>query len=151
MLARRPALSEKRRAVIRYWLGRRFELKGSPGPAELLRLDEGYSLSRVNLREGTQAIGRTLGELALKDKTMQVLAIERGSAFIPVPRADDRILAGDQLIVYGATPAVSTIFAGEQGQALTLVAETLGREAFSGDTPGPPNGRDPSASRPRLS
>ena len=137
LIAQRPAVSNKLRAVIRRWLGRRFELEVTPSPSELLHLDEGYSLSRIQLKEGSRAIDRSLGELALKDKTVQVLAIERGTAFIPVPRQSDRLLAGDQLIVYGATRAVGATFEPEQTQPLALVEGRPGDALEAPEAPAP--------------
>lgn len=122
ILARRPGLSQRLRTLIRRWLGRRFQLEVVPNPSELLRLDEGYSLSRVELRPGSRAVERSLAELGLKDKTLQVLAIERGEAFIPVPDGKDRLLAGDQLIVYGARSSVQKTFDADSTQSLSLVA-----------------------------
>jgi len=119
---RRPRVANALRGRIRHWLGKRFEFDVPPDPAGLLRLTEGFTLCRLALPAGSPAVGKTLAELDLKDKTLQVLAIERGAAFIPVPRGNDRIDGGDQLIIYGATEVALRTFEPEVAEPLTLVA-----------------------------
>lgn len=121
-LARRPAMALSLRRRIRRWLGKRFEFEAPPDPAELLRLQDGFTLVRLDLHAGSPAAGKTLAELDLKDKTLQVLAIERGAAFIPVPRGQDRLTVGDHLIVYGASAAALQTFEPRLPQPLTLVS-----------------------------
>lgn len=54
------------------------------------------------IREGTRAVGQTLGELNLESETgVRVLAIRRGTRWLYRPGKDQELKAGDMLLVRG--------------------------------------------------
>jgi len=67
----------------------------------LLHFLEGYGLVKKIISEKTPLIGYSLAEGHLKEKGVMVLGIERGKSWIPIPKANEIIQAGDQIIVYG--------------------------------------------------
>jgi Trk K+ transport system NAD-binding subunit len=75
-----------------------------------MRLDKGYGVSRIRLHEGSPVAGRYLRDLDLKSRMIQILGIERDGKFFPIPVGDDKIEAGDQLIVYGTEGAIRRVF-----------------------------------------
>src|SRR5690606_28540476 len=81
-----------------------------PRPDELLRLDEGYGLTRIEIGPASPVQGRTLSELGLASWRVQVLGIERNGEYQPVPTGGDRLLAGDFVVVYGAESTIHRVF-----------------------------------------
>jgi hypothetical protein len=73
---------------------------------DLLRLIEGYGLVRLIVSAQSPLISETLSEQRLPEKNVLVLGIERKNAWIPVPKADEPILEGDRVIVYGPLKAL---------------------------------------------
>ena len=91
-----------------------------------MRLDEGYGLTRVELSEASPVAGKALNELDLKSWMVQIIAIERGREFMPIPRGQDRLLPGDALVVYGAEDAILKVFRPKASKRLTIMSEAAG-------------------------
>lgn len=113
-------LGQHLRRAAKGWLDRRYRLS-EWSPRDLLRLDRGFSLTRFVVPDDSPALGRRLSELRLKDNVVQVLAVERGGEFLPVPRGQDRFLAGDRLVVFGRSEAIARLFDPEESEALGVV------------------------------
>jgi hypothetical protein len=113
-------VGERLRRAAKEWLERRYRLSRW-SPRDLLRLDEGFALTRFLVSGESPAVGRSMADLRLKDHVVQVLAIERAGRFLPVPRGDDRCEAGDHLVVFGRGSAIEHLFEPEQSAALELV------------------------------
>src|SRR5690606_34801773 len=59
-------------------------------------------LAEVELPAGSVAMGRSLQELALRERYgVNIALIERGDRTIPVPARDERLLPGDNLVLIG--------------------------------------------------
>ncbi|MGV3636205.1 MAG: cation:proton antiporter regulatory subunit, partial [Flavobacteriales bacterium] len=59
-------------------------------------------LAEIELRPDSVAVGRSLKELALRERFgVNVALIERGERTIPVPVRDERLLPGDNLLLIG--------------------------------------------------
>lgn len=119
LLSRWRGLMEMMRRRIEGWLSRRYDFQ-APRAEELLRLGEGYQLTRIELSERSPVVNKELRELDLPSWMVQVLAIERGSEFKPVPRGNDRIMVGDALVVYGKEDAVQKVFKPRRSTLLTV-------------------------------
>jgi hypothetical protein len=76
---------------------------------DLLHLAEGYGLVRTAIKESSFLARRTLADSRLTEKGILVLGIERGKAWIPIPRADDAINVGDKLVIYGPLDALKAL------------------------------------------
>jgi len=68
---------------------------------ELLLATGGYGVSKIDIRAGSPVLDKTLIESQLRRHDVMVLAIIRAERTIPNPRADTKILLGDQLICFG--------------------------------------------------
>jgi hypothetical protein len=113
-------LGRRLRRAAQGWLDRRYRLSAW-SPRDLLRLDEGFALTRFVVPDESPALGRKLSELRLKDHVVQVLAVERGNDFRAVPRGEDRFQSGDRLVVFGRAKAIEHLFEPDETEALEVV------------------------------
>lgn len=119
-VARGRWVGRRLRRVAKGWLDRRYQLSDW-SPVDLLHLDEGFALTRFMVAPDSPAVGHTLAHLHLKDHSIQILAIERDGDFHAVPRARDRVRAGDRLVVFGRTAAIERFFEPQEVATLEVV------------------------------
>lgn len=74
---------------------------------QLLNLSPEFSIYEMIVDTDSFICDKTLRELKLKERYIQILKIDRGSEMIDFPRADTRVLAGDRMIVYGKIDALT--------------------------------------------
>ncbi len=80
--------------------------------AETRQLVAGGILETARVMEGSQAAGRTLAELALRDRTQAaILSVVRDEEPLPAPGGDTRLLAGDLVVVFGPHEAIDRALA----------------------------------------
>jgi len=73
----------------------------------LLRMRDGYCVSEVELMANSPYAGRTLRETRPADAGLIVLGIQRANGeYIGAPGPDDRLEAGDAIMIYGTEAAV---------------------------------------------
>jgi len=68
---------------------------------DLLHFLEGYGLVKKIISTKSSLMGNSLAEGHLREKGVMVLGIERGKSWIPIPKANEIIQDGDNIIVYG--------------------------------------------------
>jgi hypothetical protein len=68
---------------------------------ELLVATGGYGVATVRIRQDHSILGKSLSESGLRKEDINVLAIVRASETMANPKADTRILSGDELICFG--------------------------------------------------
>ncbi len=69
----------------------------------LIGLREGEVVDEMNVEEGDFAAGKSIAELRIRERTgATVLAIVRGGTVLHNPRPEEKLLAGDVLIVFGS-------------------------------------------------
>ena len=122
LLSRWEGFMSRMRVTMERWLSRRWDFQ-PPRAEELLRLDEGYGLTRVELSEASPVAGKALSELDLKSWMVQIIAIERKNVFKPLPTGKDRLLPGDALVVYGAEDAILKVFKPKRSKRLTIMSD----------------------------
>lgn len=66
-----------------------------------LTLDKGYGIAEFYVDRSSELLDKTIRNAGLGHRDVLVLSIQRGSLVIPNPKADTRILLGDQLLCYG--------------------------------------------------
>lgn len=123
-IARRPRVSAKLRELGKSWLDGRYALSDS-APEDLLRLSQGFRVSRFEIGVASPAAGRSLGELQLLRHAVQVLAIERNDTFVPAPGGQTMLEAGDHAIVYGRPEALERFF-GPKAEVEFVLTEDAG-------------------------
>jgi ribosomal protein S6--L-glutamate ligase len=67
-----------------------------------LTLKSGFGVVEFSVLDGSALIGRTLAELCLRDRDVQVLSITRAGAVLPNPRGSDLLQVGDVLLCFGS-------------------------------------------------
>jgi len=78
---------------------------------ELVVATAGYGVSRIKIREKHPLLDKTLSESGLRKDDITVLAIIRGHKTMPNPRANAKILPGDELICFGKLGGIRKRFA----------------------------------------
>lgn len=68
---------------------------------ELMLATGGYGVSKITVSTGSQVLDKTLSQSELRKYDITVLAITRDVETIPNPKADTKILLGDELICFG--------------------------------------------------
>jgi len=68
---------------------------------ELLLSTGGYGVSKITVSTGSPILDKTLFQSELRKYDITVLAITRDVETIPNPRADTKIILGDELICFG--------------------------------------------------
>ncbi len=68
---------------------------------ELLQQSEGYGVASVLVGRDSKIAGLTLAKSGFSERDLMVLSIERDTGVISVPKAQNKIQAGDRLICYG--------------------------------------------------
>lgn len=68
---------------------------------DLLHLLEGYGLVKKIISKESVLVEKSLLKSKLSEKGVIVLGIERGKAWIPIPKAAEKMQEGDNIIVYG--------------------------------------------------
>lgn len=66
-----------------------------------LTVSRGYGVCELLIPEGSQFVGKTIAEAALREKDINVLTLRRGKTVIPNPKATREIEPGDSLLCFG--------------------------------------------------
>jgi len=66
-----------------------------------LTVSKGYGVADLVIPEGSEMVGKTIGESHLRDKDIAVLNLHRGTTVISNPRGSRELAAGDKLLCYG--------------------------------------------------
>jgi hypothetical protein len=77
---------------------------------DLLHFFEGYGLVKGNIMPDSTLVGSTISKSKLSNKGLQILGIERGTTWIPTPKANETIQSGDKLVVYGILSSLRGLF-----------------------------------------
>ncbi|MBT8494790.1 MAG: RimK family alpha-L-glutamate ligase [Deltaproteobacteria bacterium] len=66
-----------------------------------LTVSRGYGVAEISVPDGSEYVGKTLRESALRDKDINVLTLYRDAKVLPNPRPDRTLEAGDRLLCFG--------------------------------------------------
>ncbi len=67
-----------------------------------LTLKSGYGVVEFSVPHGSELASRSLAELSLRDREVQVLSITRAGSVVPNPRGSDTLQPGDVLLCFGS-------------------------------------------------
>ncbi|MCB9597728.1 MAG: RimK family alpha-L-glutamate ligase [Sandaracinaceae bacterium] len=74
-----------------------------------LTLAKGYGVAEFELTTDGPLTGRTIADLALDERDIRILSIQRDSLIIPNPRDHQELLSGDQIVAYGNVSALKAL------------------------------------------
>jgi ribosomal protein S6--L-glutamate ligase len=66
-----------------------------------LTVSRGYDVAEIQVPEGSQFVGRQIGESGLREADINVLTLYRGTTVIPNPKATRVLEGGDRLLCFG--------------------------------------------------
>jgi len=76
-----------------------------------------YEVVRIFVTKGSPLVGASIAQANLQEHGSYLLGIERGHDWISLPRSDEKVLQGDNLVVYGVTSVLERLFKPEKGTA----------------------------------
>lgn len=71
-----------------------------------LTVSRGYGVTELHIPEGSDYVGRTVGDSGLREKDINALTLYRGTTVIPNPRTDRVLEPGDRLLCFGKLEAM---------------------------------------------
>lgn len=74
-----------------------------------LSLSKGYSITEIPITKKSKLLNKTLDELELYEKEINVLSITRGGLTIPSPYSSEKVLLGDKLLCFGKQNALKAL------------------------------------------
>lgn len=74
-----------------------------------LTLDKGYGIAEFQITRGSVLKNKTLAELALGERDVTVLSVQRGSLVIPSPSGSQKLLLNDQVLCFGKLIALKQL------------------------------------------
>lgn len=66
-----------------------------------LTVSRGYGVTEIHIPQGSDYVGKEIGQSGLRDRDLTVLTLYRGTTVIPNPRADRQLEALDRLLCFG--------------------------------------------------
>ena len=66
-----------------------------------LTVSRGYGVAELHIPDGSDYVGRTIAESALREKDINILTLHRGTTIMPNPHSSRELQAGDRLLCFG--------------------------------------------------
>jgi ribosomal protein S6--L-glutamate ligase len=66
-----------------------------------LTVSRGYGVAEIHIPEGSNYVGKSIGESSLRERDIVVLTLNQGTSVIPNPRSQRLLSAGDRLLCFG--------------------------------------------------
>lgn len=66
-----------------------------------LTVSRGYGVAELHLPEGSQYVGKTIGNSELRERDINVLTLHRDTTVIPNPKSSRELQGGDRLLCFG--------------------------------------------------
>ena len=66
-----------------------------------LTVSRGYGVAELSVPDGSNFVGKTIADSALRERDINVLTLNRGTSVIPNPRAGRILEPGDRLLCFG--------------------------------------------------
>jgi ribosomal protein S6--L-glutamate ligase len=104
-----------------------------------LTLHKGYGVAEFQITASSDLRDRTLADLALGDRDVTVLSIQRGSIVLPSPRGDTRLLLGDQILCFGKNLALKQLIPRDARGRVKRTKSKKRRHDMDSELPPPPD------------
>lgn len=66
-----------------------------------LTVSRGYGVAELHIPDGSDFVGKTIGESHLRDRDINVLTLHRDTTVIPNPKSTRELMGGDRLLCFG--------------------------------------------------
>ena len=66
-----------------------------------LTVSRGYGVTEIHIPEGSEFVGKAIGESGLRERDLNILTLYRGSTVIPNPKSTRPLESGDRLLCFG--------------------------------------------------
>ena len=106
-----------------------------------LTIDKGYGVAEFQITARSELKDKTLAELALGDRDVTVLSIQRGSVVLTSPRGGERLRIGDQVLCFGKLLTLKELIPKDR-KGRRKRAKGKGREELPSIPPPPDDGKD---------
>jgi ribosomal protein S6--L-glutamate ligase len=103
-----------------------------------LTVSRGYGVSELSVPEGSEYVGRTIRDSALRDRDINVLTLYRGTTVIPNPRSDRELEPNDRLLCFGKLEAMRDLIPPKARKSRRPKVQKL-TESEVADLSDPPN------------
>lgn len=107
-----PFLQKKLSSKLQEELEQNYKLEDLPIKDVLLHNDDDY-FAEIHVHEESDMVGRTLNEEIKPEEDINILFIRRGDVALRHERHQEKIQAGDQLVLYGDKSILQKKFAAE--------------------------------------
>lgn len=77
---------------------------------DLLHLMEGYGLVKGIITDTSPLLGAPVSECKVCEGKVLILGIEREKEWLPIPGPQEKMIAGDRIVVYGNMKELKTLF-----------------------------------------
>jgi ribosomal protein S6--L-glutamate ligase len=81
-----------------------------------LSASRGYGVVELPIVKGSSLAGKSLGDLALRERDVLVLSIAHGGSSVPNPDAESIVQEGDVLLCYGKLEALHALMPADHPQ-----------------------------------
>jgi ribosomal protein S6--L-glutamate ligase len=71
-----------------------------------LTVSRGYNVAELSIPEGSDYVGKSIGESGLRDRDVNILTLMRGTTVIPNPKSSRVMEPGDRLLCFGKLDAM---------------------------------------------
>lgn len=90
-----------------------------------LTVSRGYGVTEIHIPEGSDYIGKTIGESGLRDKDINALTLYRGTTVIPNPKSDRKLESGDRLLCFGRLESMRSLVPAKTRRKRTPAVQDL--------------------------
>ena len=90
-----------------------------------LTVSRGYGVTEIHIPEGSEYIGKTIGESGLRDKDINALTLYRGTTVIPNPKSDRKLESGDRLLCFGRLESMRSLIPAKTRRKRSPVVQDL--------------------------
>lgn len=115
-----------------------------------LNVSRGYTVAEITIPDGSNLVGKTIGDAMQTERELTVLTLHRGASVISSPRASRQLEPADRLLCYGRLDAMRDLVPGRSKRKRKrvkkldpAVLERYDREAELAEQSAPPHALSP--------
>lgn len=99
-----------------------------------LTVSRGYGVAEIHVPEGSQYLGKEIGQSGLREKDINALTLHRGATVIPNPKSTRVLEAGDRLLCFGKLESMRDLVPKKTRQQRAPHVQPLSEESIANAT-----------------